>query len=75
MSVLLVTSGIAWGGLLQRVKTLEREVAALSGFADLLSRIDERTNHTAKELDKLTGSWLFREPPPYVPRAPDKHGR
>lgn len=64
-AVLLTSGGIAWGGLMQRVKTLEREVEALAGFADRLTRIEERTGYVATQLDKLTGSWLFKEPPGY----------
>lgn len=40
--VLLASGGIAWGGLIQRVKTLEREIEALARFADRLTRIEGR---------------------------------
>lgn len=66
--VLLVTGGIAWGGLLQRVKTLEKEVDTLSGFAERLARIEEQTKATNAAIAQITGSWLFREPPEYGPR-------
>lgn len=65
-AVLLTSTGVAWGGLMQRVKTLEREIEALAGFADRLTRIEERTGYVATQLDKLTGSWLFKEPPGYA---------
>ena len=63
--VLLGTGGVAWGGLFQRVKTLEKEVEALSGFSERLARIEERTGYVAAEISKITGSWLFKEPPGY----------
>lgn len=56
---------IAWGGLLQRVKTLEREVSALSKFSDTLSRIDERVLNIKEDVDAIKRSWLLVEPPPY----------
>lgn len=62
---MLVVSGVAWGSLLQRVRTLEREVAALSGFAELLARIDERTLNIAKSVDDIKGSWVLTDPPRY----------
>jgi hypothetical protein len=61
----VLAGGVTWGGLLQRVKTLEREVQALAGFAERLTRIEERTGYVAQQIDKITGSWLFKEPPPY----------
>lgn len=72
LSGVLITGGIAWGSLLQRVKTLEKEVATLSGFAERLTRIEERTNYTATEIGKITGSWLFKQPPGYEPAAPGR---
>jgi hypothetical protein len=65
-ATLLVTSGIAWGGLFQRVKTLEKEMAAMSGLAERLTRIEEQTGYANRQLDKITGSWLFKEPPSYA---------
>jgi len=58
---MLVVSGVAWGSLLQRVKTLEREVKALAGFADLLTRIDERTLNTAEDVRDLKRSWVLSD--------------
>lgn len=67
----LVTGGIAWGSLLQRVQTLEKEVATLTGFGERLARIEEGQKHMNCVLNKITGSWLFKEPPGYAPiRAP-----
>lgn len=71
LSILLLSGGVAWGSLAQRVKTLEREVEALSGFAERLTRIEERADFIKSELGKLTGSWLFQEPPPH-PGAPPR---
>lgn len=65
LGTMLVAGATAWGGLLQRVKTLEREVAALAGFAERLTRIEEKTTNIKESLDQITGSWLFREPPTY----------
>lgn len=65
LAAVLIGGAVTWGGLLQRVKTLEREVAELAGFAERLTRIEEKTGSIKEELGKLTGSWLFREPPTY----------
>lgn len=63
----LVTGGVAWGALLQRVKTLEHELEGMSGLAERLTRIEEQTGYANRQLDKITGSWLFKEPPGYGP--------
>lgn len=70
LGILMCSGGIAWGSLAQRVKTLEREVEALSGFAERLTRIEERAAFIQIELGKLTSSWLFQDPPtkPGAPR-------
>lgn len=75
LASVLITGGIAWGSLLQRVKTLEKEVETLSGFAERLTRIEERTNFTANEIAKITGSWLFKEPPGYEGSTPRGRGK
>jgi hypothetical protein len=64
-AVLLATGGVTWGGMLQRVKTLEREVEALSGFAVTLATMQADLGHLKTSIDHITGSWLFREPPGY----------
>jgi dipeptide/tripeptide permease len=66
----LVTGGIAWGALLQRVKTLEREVEALSGFAVSMAKVESEVGHIKSAIEQITGSWLFREPPSYVQANP-----
>lgn len=63
--VILITGGIAWGSITQRVHALEREVETLSGLSERLARIEEKTGYIGQEIGKLTGSWLFREPPAY----------
>lgn len=65
IGVLLVGGAVTWGGLLQRVKALEHEVEVLSGLTERLTRIEEKTTYIGAEISKLTGSWLFREPPGY----------
>jgi hypothetical protein len=65
MSLILVTGGIAWGSITQRVKSLEREVETLAGLTERLTRIEEQTGFIRQEIGKLTTSWLFREPPGY----------
>lgn len=67
LGVMLVAGGVAWGSLLQRVRTLEKEVAALAGFGERLARIEEQNKSIKSALDQVTGSWLFREPPSYSP--------
>ena len=69
---ILLSGGVAWGGVIQRIKTLEKEVEALSGFADRLTRIEERTGYVAAEIGKITGSWLFKEPPGYEAAPPTR---
>ncbi|MDO8912288.1 MAG: hypothetical protein Q8N10_03260 [Phenylobacterium sp.] len=63
--VLLASGGTAWGALLQRVKTLEKEVEALSGFAVKLATMEADIGHIKTGITQITGSWLFREPPLY----------
>lgn len=65
LSGVLAAGGVGWGSLLQRVRTLEREVAVLSGFAERLTRIEEQTGFIRTAVEQITGSWLFREPPEY----------
>jgi hypothetical protein len=65
IAVLLATGGVTWGGLLQRVKTLEREVEALSGVAVTLATINAEIAHIKTGVEAITNSWLFREPPTY----------
>lgn len=67
IAVLLATGGVTWGGLLQRVKTLEREVEALSGFAVTLATMQAEIGHIKSGIEQITSSWLFREPPTYEP--------
>ena len=62
LGVMLTTGGIAWGALIQRVNTLEKEVETLSGFDKRLITIEQQSIYMVKEIDKITGSWLFREP-------------
>lgn len=75
--VLLVSGGVAWGGLLQRVKALEHDVDALKNLfpavAERLARIEEKMTHAAEGISDLKRSWVFREPPGYTainPRTP-----
>lgn len=65
IGVMLATGGIAWGSITQRVKSLEHEVQELSGLSERLARIEEQTGFIRDEISKVTGSWLFREPPGY----------
>lgn len=71
----ILTGGIAWGALLQRVKTLEKEVATLSGFAVTLGQMQTEIGHIKKGIDDLTSSWLFREPPGYSQINPEGRRR
>ena len=70
--VLIGTGGIAWGALMQRVKTLEKEVEALSGFATTLAVMQTEIGHIKAGIERITGSWLFKEPPGYSQSAPSK---
>lgn len=73
IGVMLVTGGIAWGALLQRVKTLEKEVEALSGFGTTLAVMQTEISHIKSGIEQITSSWLFKEPPSYVTApAPSK---
>lgn len=65
-AVMLVTGGIAWGALLQRVKTLEREVVALSGVATTLARMDERLSNLVADVKDIKASWVMKDPPSYT---------
>lgn len=70
LGAILLSGGVAWGGMLQRIKTLEKEVEALSGFAEGLARIDERTTRMANDIGTIMNSWLLKEPPGYeVPKG------
>lgn len=61
----LLGGGVTWGGLIQRVKTLEREVEALSGVAVTLATMKAELAHIKTGIEAITSSWLFREPPAY----------
>lgn len=65
LTVLLLAGAVTWGGLIQRVKTLEREVEALSGVAVTLATMQSEIAHIKTGINQITGSWLFREPPSY----------
>jgi HAMP domain-containing protein len=65
LAVLLGTGGVTWGGLLQRVKTLEREVEALADVATTLATMKAEIGHIKTGIEQITSSWLFREPPGY----------
>ena len=69
LGVGLTTSGVAWGSLLQRVKTLEAQIKAMSGFAEAIGRIDERTLQMGQDITAMKGSGLFAEPADYVALA------
>lgn len=56
LGAILLSGGVAWGGMLQRIKTLEKEVEALSGFAEGLARIDERTTLMANDIGTIMNS-------------------
>ena len=66
LTVILLGGAMTWGSLLQRVKTLEKEVEALSGFATTLAVMQSELTHIKRGIDNITGSWLFKEPPSYV---------
>lgn len=53
MSVLLVSGGIAWGLLQQRVSTLEKEVAALSGFSSRLTRVETKVESIQDDVTEI----------------------
>lgn len=75
IGVVVCAGGVTWGGLMQRVKTLEKEVAELSGFAVTLATMQAEISHIKSGIEQLTGSWLFKEPPGYVapnPHSPDR---
>jgi hypothetical protein len=77
-SVLLVSGGVAWGGLLQRVKTLERDVdlikQALPALQLGMATLVANTAHTKEAVDKLTDCWIGREPPSWLVVNPRKLG-
>jgi hypothetical protein len=72
IGVVVATGGIAWGGLMQRVKTLEKEVESLSGFAVALATMQLEISHIKSGIEQITGSWLFREPPGYISANPNE---
>lgn len=75
LGVVIATGGMAWGALLQRVKTLEKEVETLSGFSERLARIETGQAYIQAEVGKITGSWLFKEPPGYEALAREPGSR
>lgn len=66
VGVLLASGGLTLGGLMQRVKTLEKEVESLSGFAVTLAKMQTEISHIQQGINQLTNSWLFKEPPGYT---------
>jgi hypothetical protein len=65
LGVMFVTSGVAWGSLFQRVKTLEAEVSQLADVKTELAVFKSELSHIKAGVDSITRSWLFREPPGY----------
>jgi hypothetical protein len=65
MAVVIIGLAATWGGLLQRVKTLEAEVAKLAGLGEKMARVEEQLKGANGKLDQIMGSWLLREPPGY----------
>ena len=63
--VVLLGGAVTWGGLLQRVKTLEAEVEKLLGLGERMARVEEGIKGANSKLDQIVNSWLFQQPPGY----------
>ena len=81
-AVMLVTGGVAWGSLLQRVQVVEREIAKLAGFGDRLTTMEADIKHVKSDIGemkaaviKLADSWLMHDPPEYTTLKPPARRR
>lgn len=63
--VAFASGGIAWGGLVNRVRTLEREIAALKDLDVRVARIETKLDGLVEQLRDLAASvrWM-RDPAP-----------
>lgn len=51
----LIGASIGYGRLLQRLATLERDVGKVQDLSDKVTRIDERTLNTDRQLGEIKG--------------------
>jgi hypothetical protein len=68
--VILVSGGAAFGTQREQIKTLQKEIAALSMFGQRLSVIETKTDNIEKGVDRLLSSWLLQEPANYTTLNP-----
>lgn len=63
----LLSGGVAWGGLVQRVRALEAEVASLKDMDVRLARVETKLDALVEQLRDLAASvrWM-RDPAPYA---------
>lgn len=66
VSAVLLSGGVAWGGLLARVRSLESEVATLGGMGERIARVETKLDGIVEQLRELNRSvqWM-REPAAY----------
>lgn len=66
VAAVLLSGGVAWGGLLARVRSLEGEVAALSDMGERMARVETKLDGLTEQLRELNRSvqWM-REPASY----------
>lgn len=55
LGVLLLTSGVAWGTLLQRVRTLEKQMDKLSDIPERLAKIETAAKNTEAMVTTIFG--------------------
>lgn len=52
-ATLLVSGGIAWGGLMQRVKTLEKQVEGLPGISERLRVVETEVKNVGADVTEI----------------------
>lgn len=69
LAAVLVSGGVAWGGVVQRIKTLELEVSAMKDLDVRVARIETKLDGLVEQLRDLAASvrWMRDPAPPYQP--------
>lgn len=71
LGVVLISSGIAWGGLLARVRALERQVEKLENIPERLAAIETAARNTEAMVTRLLER-VMDEPRSFTPPKGDE---
>lgn len=71
VGLLIAGWGVSWGSLLQRVKTVETEMASLKDLPIQMAEVKVMVANLTEHLKDLNSSirWMREPAPPYRPRT------